>query len=246
MSSQLQQKLIAKYRIVIIICLGILVAGFLLRKPAANFFLSRGNYYFNGGAYDLPWAIRYYRLVLIFDKKTPNARYRLSDALFVSGDADGALKEINQVILENPNFGKAYYIRGLVYGMTKRPDEAIRDFKKIIELGQLSETSWAVYNDLSWVEFQKGDYSSVEETTKEGLMRYPNNPWLLNSQGLALLNLGRKKEAESVLTEALARAEALTEEGVVHAYPGNDSRIATEKRTSIINTIRLNLVLAKN
>lgn len=230
-----------------ILLVGILVFSFRTRltTEGAGILVNRGNYYFNGGAYDLGKAASAYEWALMMNDKSSLVHYHLARVYFVQGKLEAALREINEELALQPDFGKAYYVRGLVYGFMKRPDEAIRDFKKIIELGQLSETSWAVYNDLAWVEFQKGDFAAVEKTAKEGLARYPDNPWLLNSLGLAELNLEKKKNAQVTLENALNLAKKLTEEDVRRAYPGNDFTEAAEKRASIITRIQFNLGLVK-
>lgn len=229
----------------------VFVSGILATKSFSNaavrILSQRGAYYFNGGAYDLKKAKRYYRWALRLNTAVPLAHYKLADILMIEGRFDEALKEINKEIAEHPDFGKAYYVRGLIHGFSGTLDEGERDFKKIIELGQAdSPTAWAVYNDLAWIQFLAGRYEDVAKTAGVGLSRFPDNPWLLNSLGLALINLEKKKEAEVTLKKALALAEKLTVEDVIRAYPGNDPANASEKRFSIITMIKFNLALTQN
>lgn len=226
----------------------------LVMLPRVGTFLTnRGNYYFGGGVYDTSKAARYYNWALRFKPEIPHAHYQLSRIYFVERKNDEALREVNATIALAPNFARAYYMRGLIYGYTKKLDEAEADFKKILELGDLEpgagaldQGGWAVYNDLAWIQFQKGNYTDVEKTAREGITRYPDNPWLLNSLGLALLNLEKKEEARVVFAQALERAKELTIEDVRRAYPGNDPMGAEDKRQAIINQIQFNLNLVSS
>ena len=203
----------------------------------------RGNYYFNGGAYDLKKAARYYRAAAFFDTEETFARYQLSRIYFVNGKLQDALREADAAVALAPDFGRAYYMRGLINGFSNKLDEAEADFKKILELGELEQGVWAVYNDLSWIQFQKGNYANVEETARQGLELYPQNPWLLNSLGLALFNMDKKKEAKAIFKEAFQKAQELTVEDVRRAYPGNNPSETEKKRQAIIDQIRFNLTL---
>ncbi len=220
------------------------------KQQAVDFAMRKGRYYFNGGAYDLKKAERWYRAVLWFSSSMPLAHYQLSRIYFVEGRMEEALREVNKELKLRPMFGRAYYMRGLIDGYAKNLDAAEADFKKILELGKLDEyaesldaTGWAVYNDLSWVQFQRGEYGAVEKTARKGLEEYPHNPWLLNSLGLGLMNLKKTKEAKTIFDEALIQAEKLTAENVQRAYPGNDPQGAKEKRQTIIQQIRFNQAL---
>ena len=243
--------------LIILVGVAVIVVAFIFKtqitESALNLFIQKGNYYFNGGAYDLEKAARFYSWALIIEESNITARYQLSRIYLVKGDLEKALEEINAAIAKAPDFSRAYYIRGLINGFLGNLDQGEKDFKKILELAvENPETSildangWAVYNDLSWIQFQKGNYSDVEKTAREGLERYSENPWLLNSLGLALLNLEKKIEAREVLSRALALAEKLTPEDVMRAYPGNDPKSASDRRLSMINTITLNLALLGN
>lgn len=217
-----------------IVCAGILAMSvlgvqYLLGGHVAEYIAQKGNYYFAGGTYDLGKAETWYRRALWLDPHAFEVRYRLADTLFIQGDFAEALKEINQVVDEAPDFARAYYVRGLIRGWMGGVDldAAEEDFKKALSLRKDDivngiDTRWAIYNDLAWIQFQKGEYAEVEETTRAGLEKFPENPWLLNSLGLALMNLEKKQEAKDVFDKAIAAVEKLTLEDVRRAYPGNN------------------------
>lgn len=243
-------------RVLFVILLSSAAGAFLLfrgtefKQQAVNVAMRNGHYYFNGGAYDLKKAERWYRAALWLSPSMPAAHYQLSRIYFVEGRSEDALYEVNKELELRPAFGRAYYMRGLIQGYAKNLDAAETDFKKIRELGKLDEyaesldrSGWAVYNDLSWIQFQKGEYGEVEKTAREGLAKYPLNPWLLNSLGLGLMNLKKNKEAKAVFDSALEAAQKLTAEDARRAYPGNDPQEAENKRQQIIRQVQFNRTL---
>ena len=245
-----------KKKIVLLVLLA-LAGGFLffqgteMRREITNYAMGKGSYYFNGGAYNLTAAKRWYRGALWMNSSLPLAHYQLSRIYFVEGRMEEALQEVNKELAKRPSFGRAYYMRGLIEGFRKNLDAAEADFKKIFEVGldeytpSLDAGGWAVYNDLSWVQFQKGEYGEMEKTAREGLRKYPHNPWLLNSLGLGLMNLKKNKEAKATFEDALRRAEMLSAEDVRRAYPGNDPAGWEDKRRAIIRQIRFNQTLVR-
>lgn len=230
--------------LIALLFLGIVYAGG-FNKTIAAYAMRQGDYYFNGGAYDLTKAQSYYEWAIRFDPEIPLAHYRLADVYFIQRKEESALKHINVEIARNPEFGRAYYVRGLIYGFNGKLDEAEQDFKTLLSLRPAEDTAWAIYNDLAWIQFQKGNFADVEKTAREGLTRFPSNPWLLNSLGLALLNSQKKEEAQIVFGEAVMHIEKLTLEDVRKAYPGNDPATAGQRREKMINTIKYNSTLAQ-
>lgn len=220
------------------------VAGF-LNLHDANLAIALGNYYFNGGAYNLPAAIRWYQATIAISPKIYFTHYQLGRIYFVQGKFQDALDELNTTIELRPDFGKAYYMRGLTRSYHGNLDGAEEDFKHMISLGNLGETGWAAYNDLSFVQFRKGSFMDMVATAETGLREYSDNPWLLNSYGLALLNTDKNREAKYSLIKALDEARGLTTEQVQKAYPGNDPATANDRKTKIITAIEYNLSLAE-
>ena len=144
-------------------------------------------------------------------------------------------------------------MRGLVYGTRKELDKAVEDFKTVLEHG---EKHWAVYNDLAWIYFQKGDYKKTEEIARDGLEFNQGNAWLLTSLGVALLNQdkpphlcdkcgGKKEEARKVLEGAAAAAALLAEADWQKAYPGNDPAWSQTGLEKMKETIEFNISLVQ-
>lgn len=236
-----------RYGLFVLIALLCVAGALFARKPLAGWALARGDFYFNGGAYDAQKAALFYRGATVADGSNAGAHYQLGRVYFVLGKHAEALSEMNTALALRPDFAKAYYMRGLIYGTMGNQDAAESDFKKILELEAdnpaiISDDpgGWAVFNDLAWAQFKKGNYSDMQKTAEAGIKRYPNNPWLLNSLGLALFNLDERDRAKDIFDHALAEAEKLTPEDVGRAYPGNDPSNYEKQRNGIIMIIRLN------
>lgn len=230
--------------------LGVLVWD-IFRMPRAAFFLNPdvslamaiGNYYFNGGAYDLGQAARAYKKALATDPNVRLAHYQLARIHFLQSDFFQALSEINKELELHPELPNIYYVRGLIQGYARNFSEAEADFLEFIKR---HERPWAAYNDLAWIYFQQGRFFDVKEAALRGLQIEPRSPWLLTSLGVALLNLNEKQEARKVLLAALGEAERLTPEEWGRAYPGNDPRIYAQGLEAMRGAIRKNLELVSN
>jgi tetratricopeptide (TPR) repeat protein len=219
------------------------VAGF-LNQHDANLALELGNYHFNGGAYDLALAEKYFEDALANDPNSPIAWHQLARIAFLKGQFSKALFKINkQIELHADTVMASFYVRGLIYGYAGNLDGAIKDFQHFLEK---KPDSWAAQNDLAWIYFRKGDFEKVEETAREGLKYHPENPWLLTSLGVALLNLDKKTEAKTTLEKAKIATENLTIANWGEAYPGNNPESYSAGLTKMRATIEFNLKLASS
>ena len=202
-----------------------------------------GNYFFEGGNYNLTEAERAFDKTLeLSGGKYKGANYQLSRVYFIEGNFFEALKSIDREIELYPDFKRSYYVRGLIHGYSGKLTEAEGDFKEFLKW---KPGSWAGYNDLVWVYFRAGDFKNAEKYAKHGLTFAPRNPWLLNSLGVALLNLGKYEEAAKHLEEALIIFEQMGPEDWGKAYPGNDPGIYKIGYTKTLETIEKNLKLAE-
>ena len=199
-----------------------------------------GNYYFGDGTYDLKKAEGSFRDALALDPHLERVHYQLARIYFMNSNFPSALAEIDTEITLFPDFERSYYVRGLIYGYANEPDKAIADFKEFL---RWKPESWAGHNDLAWVYFLKGDYKNSAATAREGLTYAPNNVWLLNSLGVALLNEGNPAEAEKSLTAALSVANKMTPEDWGRSYPGNNPSVYGDGLDAMKASIERNLAL---
>ena len=199
-----------------------------------------GNYYFGGGAYDTEKAETYFRKALELDPSLQGPHYQLARIEFVRGDFYSAEVEINIELSQHPDFGRSHYVRGLIYGYSGRLKEAETEFKEFLKW---KPESWAGNNDLAWIYFQEGKYKEARDAARAGLTIAPNNPWLLNSLGVALLNIDDKKGAKEAFIKALAILNSMTEADWGAAYPGNNPKVYGDGLAKMKESIQKNLAL---
>ncbi len=193
------------------------LAGFLDNRDA-NLLFEIGNYYFNGGAYDLEKAEAAYSRAGKIDSAFQGIHYQLARICFLKGDFKKAVGFINKEISLYPDFKRSYYIRGLANAYSDNLDEAERDFLSFLEFDPLS---WAAHNDLAFVYWKKGDYQLMKKTAEKGLSFNPGNVWLLATLGNALLNLGDQEGALAALKKAESALAEVNEAIWRKAYPGH-------------------------
>ncbi|OHA02022.1 MAG: hypothetical protein A3C11_00060 [Candidatus Sungbacteria bacterium RIFCSPHIGHO2_02_FULL_49_12] len=256
-----------KPRHIFVSILAILLMGFLVsqdsfartawqkyRWPRAAVVLDRrdaplamiiGNYYFSSGAYDLAIAENAYRKAVAIDPKILWGHYQLARILFVKGNSEEALDEINRELEANPENLRSLYVRGLIYGYTNRSDKAAEDFQRFTEW---APTEWAGYNDLAWALSKGGRYKealAVIMTALDKVPRGDKNPWLWNAKGVAELNLADYNAAAASFAKAKSTADQLTLDAWHKAYPGNDPASATSGLDAFRNAIIENLQRAE-
>jgi len=241
-SKSFYKKLSKKYYIPAVI---LLLAGIFYLTPVkgivAQKLLAKGNFYFNGGAYDLEKAVKWYNAALFVDHNYSAARYQLARVFFVQNKLQEAKSEIDKAITVNSGSKKAYYIRGLINGYSGSYQEAIADFSQVVKM---SPEAWAGYNDLAWVYYENKDYENAKATLEKGLEVESENPWLLNGLGAALLAQKKYSEAEDVLGKADQAAKKLNVREWKMAYPGNDPASAEWDLGAFKTSIQSNRRLA--
>lgn len=202
-----------------------------------------GEYYFGKGTYDIEKAKKYFIESIELDEKLPLAHYQLSRVYFITGDQQNALVEINKELEYHPDFKRSYYIRGLVYGYSNQLALAVEDFKQFLKW---KPDSWAGHNDLAWVYFQQGDFKNALLTAQDGLRYSPGNPWLLNTVGISLKNMGDIEGARTAFQTSLTNINKLTPETWGSAYPGNDPDFYQKGFSNMKKTVENNLQLVQN
>ena len=176
-------------------------------------------------------------------KKVTWLNYQLSRIYFIKGDFDKAIIQADLELVYHPDNCRTHYIRGLTYGYMDNLDYAIKDFQKF---NTCFPNTWAGYNDLSWFWFRKGDMKKVVEIINTVKEIYPQNPWIQNTYGVALMNLKRYGEAEIAFKNAKIGIESMTYKDWGRAYPGNNPSVYKEGFEAMKKSIDENLVLILN
>ena len=212
-------------------------------------------YYFNAdenpnGPYDLKKARFYYeQAIMASSTANESAWHQLGRIDFIEGQFDSAIHKFNtQLELFGDAVPNVYYMIGLTYGYKARESNDPADWyegEKAFQtfIGYALPAPWPRV-DLAWLYFAQGKYEEMKPVLEDGLMYEPQNPWLHNMYGLALLNTDRKDEARTHFELALEYANALALEEWGRAYPGNDPDVWGIGLDSFKDAIKQNLRLA--
>lgn len=170
-------------------------------------------------------------LVLENSKKDWQTHFLLGRIYFVEGKLMDSVNAYIESIELNPNHKESYYGRGLSYGFMghKFLTQAENDFEKYIELdeedfkrtGLHAYGAWAGYNDLAWIHFLKGDFEQQELITRAGLEISSQNPWLLNSLGVALLAQNKCGQAKEYFNSSEKLLNDINVKQFGEAYSGD-------------------------
>lgn len=212
----------------------------------ASLSMKAGNYYFNGGGYDIKKAKLFYNQALFINPIAPLAHYQLGRIYFIEGYLNSARREIQKELLVNPEFVRSYYMLGLIHGFLGDFEKAEEDFRTFI---RFYPAEWAGYNDLAWILLQRRKYDEVENIVSLAFEHVPDgdkNPWLWNNLGVAQLHTERYYYAEESFKKARLLAQNLTSTMWSRAYPGNDPAQATEGMYQFKDAIKKNLQRAQD
>ena len=158
---------------------------------------------------------------------------------FLRGDYGTALQEINiQIELHGTSTPNSYYVRGLIEGFVGDYIDAASDYEEFLVF---DPKDWAAINDYAWVLLKSGRSEDAVKVTNEGLLLFPTNAWLLNSNAIALYEIHDIVHARLQAQRAIVAVDALTDEQWSYAYPGNDPAIAHDGLNAFKLSTRTNL-----
>ena len=208
--------------------------------------METGDYYFNGGAYDLDLAEKAYKEAVAGDRKIVLGHYQLARIYFVQKKYDLAREEINKELEADPGNLRSLYVRGLINAYDGDLKSAEEDFRRFT---LWAPKEWAGYNDLAWILQKERKYNEAVAAIKTAfreVYKGEENPWLQNNIGVAYLNAGDYKNAKTAFQKALALAEDLSEESWARAYPGNSKESAPGGISEFKRSIQKNIETAND
>ena len=189
--------------------------------------------------YDITRAERFFVSAMIRNSDLPLVRHELARVYFLKGDFPKALGFINaQVALHGDEFPNTYYVRGLIEGYMGDYDAAVSDYRTFL---RSEPRNWAAINDYAWVLLKAERAEDALHATVGGLADFPDNPWLLNTNAIALFELGFREAAHAQAYRALLASVRLTPEEWLVAYPGNDPAIASQGIAAFQSAIIANI-----
>jgi tetratricopeptide (TPR) repeat protein len=195
--------------------------------PSGEKAFAYGEAHFNAkdpAEYDIDRASRFFQAAVRLDPTLPYVHHEIARIYFLHGDFGNAMQQIDiQIQQEGDRTANSYYIRGLIEGYMGAYADSANDYEHFLKSDPYN---WAALNDYSWVLLKGGRIQDAFFATSKGLERFPANPWLLNSNAIALYEMGYIKDAKTQAAQALKGSENVTVADWLHAYPGNDPKIA--------------------
>ncbi|MDB5238648.1 MAG: hypothetical protein JWM46_918 [Candidatus Kaiserbacteria bacterium] len=189
--------------------------------------------------YDLDEAQKYFAIASSKDPGMIYVFHELARVSFLRGDYARAFAEITlQINLHGNETPNSYYVRGLIEGYMGAYAASAADYEHFLKT---DPHNWAAMNDYAWVLLKANRFQDAAVVTTEGLRSFPDNPWLLNSQAIALYEMNAFSSAYGSETKASAALGSITEAQWLHAYPGNDPRIAQEGIASFKKSVSDNM-----
>ncbi|MCD6543297.1 MAG: tetratricopeptide repeat protein, partial [Flavobacteriaceae bacterium] len=130
-----------------------------------------GDYFLQNN--DVATSIKHYEIALEKDSLLIPVYSNLATAYSINGEGNKALQTLILWINLEPNNGRPYYLRALLYFELKQDDKAVTDLKKAIELNP-NETR-SMYNLATYYFQDKKDLKLAEKYIQKGLKIDPNN-----------------------------------------------------------------------
>jgi superkiller protein 3 len=104
-------------------------------KQGPTYWLDQGGLFATYGNYNA--AIEAYQKAIALDPQNAEAYFDMGVAYGELDEFESALLHINKAITMDPGQGRYYYGRAWVYLISGQPDNALEDFKKAAEMGNL-------------------------------------------------------------------------------------------------------------
>ena len=158
-------------------------------RANADFPLGRlqlGDYYYRQN--NPQRAIIEYEMALKMDSILAPVYTNLATAYSIVGDNNRALTTLENLILLEPEYGRAYYLKGLLYHEMGNDKLAIDDMERAVLFDPLN---FRAYYNLANLYLTTGDLAKAKRTMISGLRLEPNS-----EDGKYLLNLIQSKIAE--------------------------------------------------
>ncbi|MDX6405543.1 MAG: hypothetical protein QOH70_2998 [Blastocatellia bacterium] len=124
------------------------------------------------------------------------ARINLSLALYYLPDADGAKREAEKALKQDPDAPQPLYILGLIARAQNRFDEAIAEFQKVL---QIDPDDVGANINLGQILAQQKKSAEAIAAFRKAIDAEPYNETALYNLGLLLTRTGHKEEGQRVL-----------------------------------------------
>lgn len=153
-----------------------------------------------GSVTRIPEAIATYERILAGEPEDPVALHNLGNIALRRGDNDAAIDYYQRAIAADPDYLLAHYHLGEALERTERFEEAYRSYERALEMnpkdGQdLTAADDALYR-LGSLDLAMGAYERAAAFLAQVIQSNPAHPRAHHAYGQALMQLGRREEAQ--------------------------------------------------
>jgi adenylate cyclase len=148
------------------------------------------------------------RQAAALDTADAEARSWLGHVLFMSGDAEGALPEIERALAMSPNLANAHESLGDTLTWSGRPNEGLAALQSYIRLDPRSPMLAVGLQQIVAAHYFCHEYEAAVAAAKRVMRSYPEYPLPHRWLAAALGQLDRTEEARLALDRAIAMAPA--------------------------------------
>jgi len=132
-------------------------------------------------------------------------------ALYLRGDYECALAEVQRSLTINPNLAPAHGVRGSTLVFSGRPRDGLASLETCIRLDPRDPNLAARLNHVALGLYFCREYEAAIEAAKRTIRSYPKHPLAYRWLAAALGQVGRIDEARVALESAVAVAPASLE-----------------------------------
>ncbi len=169
--------------------------------------------YYQGQVYqvrvgDLEAAARSYRRALDIDGDNPRYAYRLGHVLAEQGDHEGAIRNFEIAVLNDPEYARAWFAKGLSEDAAGQFTDAIDSYARAIEINPRlrmdeSDPGGEHYHALGdlYLRFRLFDHAA--QVYENGARNNVSSPRMSHGHGVALMQLGQFEEAARSFEDTL-------------------------------------------
>lgn len=211
--------------------------------PSAALAFALGEYHFDSSAhpaaYDINRAQYFFQLALAQDPHLPYIYHELARIAFLQGNFPVALAYIDiQIENQGEKTPNSYYVRALIEGFKGDYADAESDYAEYLRYDPID---WAAVNDYSWVLLKDDKPAQADAAIEKVLPYFQTNAWLLNSDAIALSEMGDATSAKERIAAASQAIATMTPQQWTSAYPGNDPGIAGEGLEAFKTAVAANM-----
>jgi Flp pilus assembly protein TadD len=141
-------------------------------------------------------AVEYFTRALEIKSDLLIARINLSIALYYLPDAEGAKREAEKSLIQDPNRPHPHYVLGLVARAQNRFAEAIAEFQKVLKTDPDDVGSNI---NVGQIFTQQKDYAEAIAAFRRAIAAEPYNETALYNLGILLTRTGHKEEGQRLL-----------------------------------------------